>query len=149
MALLVWAVSYGYFWFYGCDCGPASPFAVTASFQSEDVLWKKFAACHIKVDQHLSYTISYTPRVTAMDGKNITISGFMQPLEAKDTFSHFLLCKNAPSCAYCPPSKPNEIVEIFSAKPMRWQQNLITISGTLHLVRHNNNGVFFQMNSAV
>ena len=117
--------------------------------QSDDLLWKDFGKCKIKMDRNLSVNITYIPSVKAMDGKNVTISGFMQPLEAKDKFSHFLLSKNAPTCAYCPPSRPNEVVEVFSSKPMMWKENLITISGTLNLVNDGKKGVFFQMKDAV
>jgi len=151
--LLVAFVAYGisrvYSRFYGCDCGYDSPFSGGNVIQSNDLLWKDFDKCKIKLDQKLSYKISYTPDVKLMDGKKITLSGFLQPLEAKGVSQHFLLCKNAPSCAYCPPSKPNEIVELFTAKPVAWQQNLLTISGTLHLVNDGNKGIFFQIKGAV
>lgn len=117
--------------------------------QSDDQIWKNFAKCKIKMDQDLSYSITYIPSVKAMHGKNVTISGFMLPLEPKDKFSHFLLSKNAPTCAYCPPGGPNEVVEVFSSKPMVWKENLITISGTLILVNDGKKGVFFQMKDAV
>jgi hypothetical protein len=149
IALLVYATSYCYSRFYGCDCGYESPLSKTTLVQSDDLLWKDFVKCKIKMNQNLSCNITYSPSVKAMDGKNITISGFMQPLEAKDKFSHFLLCKNAPTCAYCPPNRPNEVIEIFSSKPVMWKQNLLTISGTLHLVNDSNQGVFFQIKDAV
>ena len=145
----IYSLYYCYSWLYSCDCGFNSPLSATDVVQSEDLLWKKFVTCKIKLDQDLSYKITYTPTVTALDDSRISISGFIQPLEAKGTFRHFLLCKNAPSCAYCPPSKPNEIVEVFSAKPMVWRQNICTISGTLHLVSDGKNGIFFQLKDAV
>jgi len=117
--------------------------------QSDDQVWKLFAKCKIKTDKDLSARITYIPSVKAMDGKNVTISGFMLPLESQDKFSHFLLVKNAPTCAFCPPGGPNEIVEVFSTKPMTWKENLITLSGTLILVNDGKKGVFFQMKDAV
>jgi len=117
--------------------------------QSDDQIWKSFAKCKMKMDQDLSYTITYTPSIKVMNGKNVTLSGFMLPLEPKDKFSHFLLSKNAPTCAYCPPGAPNEIVEVFSTKQMSWKENLITLSGTLVLVNDGKKGVFFRMKDAV
>ena len=149
MVFLVYATSYCYSRFYGCDCGDESPFSEPRLVQSDDLLWKDFVKCKIKMDRNLSCNITYIPSVKAMDGKKVAISGFMQPLEAKDKFSHFLLSKNAPTCAYCPPSRPNEVVEVFSSKPVMWVQNLITFSGTLILVNDGKTGVFFQMKDAV
>ncbi|HXE98361.1 MAG TPA: DUF3299 domain-containing protein [Dongiaceae bacterium] len=116
--------------------------------QSDDQMWKNFAKCKIKTNQDLSYSITYIPAVKAMNGKNVIISGFMLPLEPKHIFSHFLLSKNAPTCAFCPPGGPNEVVEVFSSKPMVWKENLITISGKLILVNDGKKGVFFQMRDA-
>jgi hypothetical protein len=41
------------------------------------------------------------------------------------------------------PSGPNEIVEVFSSKPMRWQENLVTISGSLVIINDGGKGDFF------
>ena len=149
IVLPAYAIFSFYTWFYACDCGYDSSLSGSAVVQSNDQIWKDFVKCKIKLGQGLTYKITYSSGVKAMDGKKISISGFIQPLEAKGASRHFLLCKNAPSCAYCPPSKPNEIVEVFSAKPMPWKQNLQSISGTLHLVSDGNNGVFFQLRDAV
>ena len=119
-----------------------------AMIQSDDQIWKNFAKCKVKTDQNLSYSITYAPAVKALNGKNVSISGFMQPLEAKETFRHFLLSKNAPTCAFCPPGAPNEVVEVFSAKPTRWKEIQVTFSGTLNLVNDGKTGVFFQMKDA-
>jgi len=119
------------------------------AMQSDDQIWKNFAKCKVKTDQNLSYSITYIPGVKALNGRNVTISGFIQPLEAKDTFRHFLLSKNAPTCAFCPPGAPNEVVEVFSTKLTRWKENLVTFSGTLSLVNDGKTGVFFQMKDAV
>ncbi len=147
--LLIYAASFYFSRFYGCDCGGDSLFSGSRIVQSDDRLWKDFAKCKIKTDRNLSGSITYTSGVKAIDGKKVTISGFMQPLEAKDKFSHFLLSKNAPTCAYCPPSKPNEVVEVFTSGQVMWKQDLITISGTLILVNDGSRGVFFQMKDAV
>jgi hypothetical protein len=147
--LLIYATFYFYSRFYGCDCGDESLFFGSKIVQSDDQLWKDFGKCKIKMDRNLSNNITYITAVTALDGKEVTISGFMQPLEAKDKFTHFLLSKNAPTCAYCPPSRPNEIVEVFSSKPMPWKENLITLSGTLMLVNDGKKSVFFQIKNAI
>jgi hypothetical protein len=117
--------------------------------QSDDQMWKNFARCKVKTNQDLSYSITYISGVKALNGKRVTISGFMLPLEAKEKFTHFLLSKNAPTCAYCPPGGPNEVVEVFSAKPTFWKENLITLEGTLILVTDGKKGAFFQMKDAV
>jgi len=124
---------------------PSGPRAM----QSNDSIWKEFAKCKVKLDQELSYAITYVPSVKSLNHKNVTISGFILPLESKNKFSHFLLSKNAPTCAFCPPGAPNEVVEVFSTKPLMWKEDLITFSGTLNLVNDGKTGVFFQLKDAV
>ena len=113
--------------------------------ESGDFLWKLFAQCEIRSNQDYSYGISYVSGVKAMQGKQVTISGFMVPLEAAEKSGHFLLSRRAPTCAFCPPGEPNEIVEVFTLKPVKWNENLVTISGTLLLANDGKKGIFFQM----
>lgn len=121
---------------------------VPRSMQSDDYLWKVFSQCEIKTNQNNSYSISYVPGVRAMNGKQVTISGFMQPLEATEKFSHYLLSSRAPTCAFCPPGEPNEIVEVFSARPVRWEENQVTVKGALVLANDSKKGIFFQLKDA-
>ena len=125
------------------------PSSTPGVMQSDDQIWKHFARCKISMDKDLTARITYIPSITALNGKNVTISGFMLPLEPADKFSHFLLTKNAPTCAFCSPGGANEVVEVFSSRPMVWKENLITLSGTLILVNDGKKGVFFQMKDAV
>ncbi len=78
--------------------------------QSDDFLWELFARCGIKPNQDYSYRMHYIPDVMALKWKQITLSGFMVPLEAKDKSTHFLLSRRAPTCAFCPPGEPNDTV---------------------------------------
>jgi hypothetical protein len=117
--------------------------------QSQHALWAKFYKCPVKLDQKsYLYSIVYSPEVKNMDGKPFTISGFMLPLEATEKFKHFLLSKRTPTCPFCPPGEPNEIVEVFSAKPVAWKDDMVTMTGTLKLVNDGEKGIFFQMNDA-
>jgi uncharacterized protein len=129
--------------------GGVSGSSAHQSMQSEDLLWKKFFQCTLKSNDDFSYSITYIPSVKAMSGKEITISGFMLPLETKEKSSHFLLERRSPTCAFCAPGEPNEIMEVFSSKPIKWEENLVTFSGTLYLPNNGKKGIFFQMKDAV
>jgi uncharacterized protein len=129
--------------------GSFSGSSAPRSMQSEDQLWKNFSQCKLKPNKDFTYDITYTSGVKAMNGREITISGFMLPLEAKQKSSHFLLERRAPTCAFCPPGEPNEVMEVFSSKPMIWEENLVTLSGTLVLPNDGKKGIFFQLKDAV
>ena len=46
-------------------------------------------------DKSPKYSISYTTKVKAMEGKPLTVWGFLMPLEAIQKFNHFLLSKRS------------------------------------------------------
>ena len=127
----------------------SSPPPAHLMLQSDDYLWKLFARCEIRTDQKLCTRISYLPEVKALKGKRVVISGFMVPLETKEKSGHFLLSRRAPSRAFCPPAGPNEMMEILVSKPLRWEENLVTVSGTLELPSDEGKGIYFRMKDAL
>jgi uncharacterized protein len=118
------------------------------ALEADDYIWKTFAECKVSTDPNFSYNINYTREVKEMNGKEITASGFMVPLVAKERPGHFLLSKRAPTCAFCPPGEPNEVLEVFTGKPMAWTENLVTLSGTLVLPGNGKRSIFFQLKDA-
>jgi uncharacterized protein len=129
--------------------GSSAPAPAPRSMVSEDQLWKTFAQCKLRANKDFSYDITYLPSVKAMSGKEITISGFMLPLEAKEKSKHFLLERRAPTCAFCPPGEPNEVIEVFATKAIAWNENLATLSGILILPNDSKKMIFFQLKDAV
>ena len=114
--------------------------------QSQDDIWKTFGKCKVHLDpKKYTYSIDYTPEVKAMEGKPFTISGFMLPLEPKEKFTHYLLSKRTPTCPFCPPGEPNEIVEVFSKKPVEWDEGIVVVTGTMKFTSNPEMGLFFQM----
>ena len=116
--------------------------------------WPKLTAsrtsCSIDTKRlKMRCSIAYTPEVKAMDGTQVGIDGFMLPLESTANFSHFLLSFRSPSCPYCPPGAANEIVEVFTKKPMQWSDELTSMRGTLTLAdSRNDSGMFYQLKDA-
>jgi thiol-disulfide isomerase/thioredoxin len=117
---------------------------------SKSELWPKLTAS--KVEKHyleMQYSIAYTPDVKAMEGKPVTVDGFVIPLESKESFQHFLLTIRSPTCSFCPSGKPNEMIEVFSTKPLKWSDELVSMRGTLALMPEKSaEGIFFQLKDA-
>lgn len=114
--------------------------------QAHDAMWKTFAKCKVHLDKKkYLYSITYTPEVKAMEGKRITVSGFILPLESTEKFTHFLLSKRTPVCPFCPPGEPNEIIEVFTKEPIKWGENTLTVTGTLQFTANPELGLFFQL----
>jgi hypothetical protein len=117
--------------------------------QSRDELWRKFVNCRLNYDEENgTYSIKLTPEVKALDGKKITIRGFVMPMDGSDHTKHFLLSRNTPVCMYCPPGAPNEVVEVEASKALEWTDKIVAVTGKLHLVNDQERAVFFKMENA-
>lgn len=117
--------------------------------QSTDPIWNTFAEASIEFNGKTEkYDTAFPPSITSMVGKKIMITGFILPLEAEEKFSHFLISKRSPSCPYCPPGHPNEIVEVFSEKPTEWEDDMVTYEGTFELIDNQDFGLFYKLGSA-
>lgn len=72
----------------------------------------------------------------------------MLPLDSEEKFKHFLLSKRTPTCPFCPPGDPNEIVEVFSTEPTEWDDGLVTYEGEFKLIDNQDFGLFYQLGKA-
>ena len=96
-------------------------------------------------DKNGLYYIHVTPEVKAMAGQDITINGFVMPLDASDHTKHFLLTRNTPVCMFCPPGEPNEVVEVISPYRIVWTDKIVTVTGPLMLVNNGEKGIFYKI----
>ena len=114
--------------------------------KSGDPMWNALFQCKVYYDDKShKYSITYTPEVKAMEGKPMTIAGFMLPLEATEKFNHFLISKRTPTCPFCPPGEPNEIAEVFTKKPIKYDQGVVVVTGTFQFTTNPDLGLFFQL----
>lgn len=116
---------------------------------SKNPLWDTLQTTQIKVDKKKGYySAKIPPAVKNMSGKELTVSGFMMPLESKDKFKHFLLSKRTPTCPFCPPGEPNEIIDVWTAKPVEYTDDMITVKGRFELMNDKEMGLFFKLKDA-
>lgn len=117
--------------------------------QARDPLWGDLGQCKVGYDDKAGlYTINVTPDVKKLAGQEVTASGFVLPLDSDDKTRHFLLTKRTPVCLFCPPGEPNEVIEVTSAKPVTWTEDMINVTGTFKLVNNGDQGIFFEINDA-
>ncbi len=118
--------------------------------QSKDPMWKVLGKTKIHLDEkEWHYSATIPPEVKALVGTQVTITGFVLPLEDTETFKHFLISKRTPTCAFCPPGEPNEIADVWLEKPMKWDQDAVTVTGTFELMENADLGLFFKLSKAV
>ena len=78
----------------------------------------------------------------------MSITGFMLPLESKEKFQHFLLSKRTPTCPFCPPGEPNEVIDIHTTAPVVFTEDRVKVQGVFELMNDKEMGLFFRLNNA-
>jgi len=117
--------------------------------KSHDAMWVVLGKVKINLDKkNWKYSAVLTDEVKALAGKDITISGFILPLENAEKFKHFLISKRTPTCPFCPPGEPNEIVDVWLEKPISWNMDMLKVTGKFELINNQENGMFFKLNNA-
>jgi hypothetical protein len=114
--------------------------------QSHDRMWQILGKTRIGFDEKKEiYTAGIPDSVKALDGKQVTVSGFILPLEPTETFKHFILSRNTPTCAFCLPGEPNEIIDVWLEKPIGWDEGMVKVTGTFELTSDQEMGMFFRI----
>jgi hypothetical protein len=114
--------------------------------QVRDELWTKLTKCKLDYDEDKgTYSIHVTPEVKALDGKTITVRGFVLPMDGSDRTQHFLISRNTPVCMYCPPGQPNEVVEVQAKRPIAWTNKIVAVTGKLSLINDGEQALFFRV----
>lgn len=117
--------------------------------QGRSPLWATLRTTRIGMNEAQGiFTATHPPAVKALVGKSITLTGFIMPLDTATRGTHFLLSKYTPVCAFCPPGEPNEVVEVRTAKPIAFVEQLVNVTGIFGLQNKGDNGLFFQMSGA-
>lgn len=117
--------------------------------QSKDPMWKVLGKTKIHLDQkEWRYSAEFPEEVKALVGKEVTITGFVLPLEATESFTHFLISKRTPTCSFCAPGEPNEIADVVLDAPMKWDQDAVTVTGVFGLMENSELGLFFKLEKA-
>lgn len=105
--------------------------------------WKTLGATkEVEVDEGededgliwVSIRPEFTEDVKALDGKEITIQGYMFPLDQSESQSKFLFGPFPVSCPYHYHVRNSLIVEANAADPITFAYEAITLKGTLELI---------------
>jgi len=90
----------------------------------------------------------FTDRMKKLNGKEITLYGFMFPLEQSEKQANFLIGPFPPSCPFHYHIPPTLIVEVRTQKPIDFSWDEITLKGTLELTEKDPNGVYYILKDA-
>jgi hypothetical protein len=75
------------------------------------VSWKTLAQVEA-IKQKDRFMPQFSNNVTALDKKEVKLQGFMMPLDMGEKQKRFILTSMPPSCAFCLPGGPDQLVEV-------------------------------------
>jgi hypothetical protein len=94
------------------------------------------------------FHVDYTDRIKALDGQDVKVMGFLYPLAGGVSHDHFLLTAWPPSCPFCLPAGPSQMVEVFCDEPVEFSEGAILMAGTLSVLEDDPSGMYYRMDQA-
>ncbi len=116
--------------------------------RNDVVSWKLLAQVEL-VRQKERFVPKFSAAVSALDGKEVKLQGFMLPLSMGEKQSHFVLASMPQSCAFCLPGGPESLVEVKAKRPVPFGYEPVVVSGRLQVLRDDPSGVFYRLVDAV
>jgi hypothetical protein len=84
-----------------------------------------------------------------LDKTTQRIQGFMVPLDAKPTQTHFLLTSVPLTCSFCIPGGPESMVEVKARTPVRYSLEPVVVEGKFTVLPNDPYGLFYRVVDAV
>ncbi|HAA15515.1 MAG TPA: hypothetical protein DCE41_28945 [Cytophagales bacterium] len=92
----------------------------------------------------------FGPNAMALDGKTITIKGYMVPLEEMMGQNYFVLSSLPFNlCYFCGGAGPETVMEVFTKKELEFDSDLITLQGKLYLNPDDPNRLMYILEEAI
>ena len=128
----------------GADPAQFKPLA-----ERKDVLsWKMLSQVElVKVKDR--YVPQFAQGVAALDQKQVTVQGFMMPLQTGDKQTHFVLSAMPQTCSFCMPGGPESMVEVKSKQPVKYTFDAVVLTGKLEVLKEEPTGIFYRLTDAV
>jgi hypothetical protein len=122
------------------DALPWEVFTKTAEIEECTQDDEGYDDCIIKPD--------YSDAIKALDGKEVTLMGFMFPLEPSETQKVFLIGPYPLSCPFHYHIGPSQVVEVLAEEGFTFSYDPITVKGILKLRFNEETGVFYYLENA-
>ncbi|HEY7655661.1 MAG TPA: DUF3299 domain-containing protein [Burkholderiales bacterium] len=128
---------------------PPSPYAMKPLPDLKGVVSWKTLGQVTPVRQQDRFVPQFSKDVTALDKKEIRLQGFMMPLDMGEKQKRFLLVAMPPTCMFCLPGGPDQLVEVQARVPVKYGFNPIVVSGKFAVLRDDPMGLYYRLTDAV
>ncbi|QBC45435.1 DUF3299 domain-containing protein [Iodobacter fluviatilis] len=89
---------------------------------------------------------TFDPRIKALDQTDISLAGYMFPLQAGSSVRRFILSAKPPTCASCMPGGSEAMVLVNSPQPIKVSTERMHIKGQFKIVQEM--GLFYRLDMA-
>ncbi|MEO0557207.1 MAG: DUF3299 domain-containing protein [Bacteroidota bacterium] len=113
-----------------------------------DTLWTALSETPMGLDW-MTRTGPFPPAVAALNETDVTITGYMMPLDASTAPTRFLLV-GVPlaDCAFCIPNGPAGAIEVLAREGVPGTYDPVTLQGRFHVLDADPNGLLFRLTDA-
>jgi len=117
--------------------------ASTLPAQAQDGIWKILLS--VKSEQRRdAHVPKFEEAQKALDGKQITVTGYMYAYEEAPAHKFFMLSYYPVSmCYFCGGAGPESVIEVTVKKPLKNTSKQITLKGTLKLNATDTDRLFY------
>lgn len=88
----------------------------------------------------------YSSQIKELNNKEVTLTGFMFPLEPSEKQKSFLIGPYPPGCPFNYHVSPSQIVEVNLKQPIEFSYDPVTVKGILTLKYNQETGIFYYLN---
>ncbi len=128
--------------------------SLKAQSSTQESLWKTLAKITYKkeFDEFLGFKIDkpvFSEAIKALDGKEVTVKGFIIPVEGYKGHKEFILSAFPYSmCFFCGGAGPESVMEVSAIEPIEYSTEAITIKGKLKLNSDDVNELMYALTGA-
>ncbi len=125
-----------------------------AQSSSQESLWKTLAKITYKkeFDEFLGFKIDkpvFSEDIKALNGKEVTVKGFIIPVEGYKGHKEFILSAFPYSmCFFCGGAGPESVMEVSAIEAIEYSTEAITIRGRLKLNSDDVNELMYALTDA-
>jgi hypothetical protein len=112
------------------------------------VSWKTLAEV-TPVRQKDRFVPQFSKEINALDKKEVKLQGFMMPLDMGEKQKRFLLVAMPPSCSFCLPGGPDQLVEVVAKTPVKYGFDPVVISGKFTVLKDDPMGLYYRLTDAI
>jgi len=134
---------------------PVLAFALLQPAQAQDKAWKTLSKITFKKEYNemMGFKVDvpvFSEEVQELDGKEITIKGYIIPVEGYRSHKEFIFSAYPYNlCFFCGGAGPETVMEVYADEAIPYTAEPITIKGKLELNGDDINRLIYALNDAV